>query len=274
MDLGHGLGHLTYSTLVHPADNVGAAVGQLADLRPQGESAGLAPRALRRLHPPGRADRGPADRRRGGAPAAHAVPRRPGPVCLYGQRVPVWRLQRHGGEGAGLRARLADRGAHAVHDAGGRHSRRDRDAGGAPVHPDRAARVQAERHGPGRRGQLHRARAAGGRAPGPARGAHRPAGDAGDRARAALLSRNDDGNRRRTSPTTCIPARRPRGSRRSAACRSPRRTARCGATSASCSISAIRRSASRTSPPRCSSWSTPAFRFSSCRKSRRCTSPW
>ena len=41
MDLGNGLGHLTYSTLVHPGDDWDADVGQPHHLRAEGEGARL-----------------------------------------------------------------------------------------------------------------------------------------------------------------------------------------------------------------------------------------
>ena len=51
MDLGNGLGHLTYSTLVHPADNWEQLYHSLVTYLPK-VKARIAPnKALRRLHP-------------------------------------------------------------------------------------------------------------------------------------------------------------------------------------------------------------------------------
>ena len=99
MDLGNGLGHLTYSTLVHPADNWEQLWASLQTFVPQ-VKARVSPHApfgvCIRLAAP-TVERLPPTR---GAPPAHPVPRGPGPLCLHGERLPVWR-QRDGGEGAG-----------------------------------------------------------------------------------------------------------------------------------------------------------------------------
>lgn len=51
MDLGRGLGHLTYSTLVHPFDDWPQLWDSLNQEPAGGEEARLAERAVRRLHP-------------------------------------------------------------------------------------------------------------------------------------------------------------------------------------------------------------------------------
>ena len=92
------------------------------------------------------------------------------------------------------------------------------------------------------------------------------------RARAALLSRNDRRDdrllhraplHRQGGGAPAAAGEHPDGHGDRRAAPPPRRRR---------STSATRRSASRTSRCRCRSWSTRAFRSSSCRKSRRCTS--
>ena len=196
MDLGNGLGHLTYSTLVHPADNWEQLWDEPEDVRAEGEGARLAQRAVRRVHPAGRADGGaarvePAERdklKRFLADndmyvyTANAFPYGAFKGTVVKEQVyePDWRTEERTQYTINVADILADICA-AKHPA---------------VHSDGAARVQTERHRPGRRRQLHRARAARGRAPRADRSAHRPAGDARHRAGAALLPRNDGRDRR------------------------------------------------------------------------------
>ena len=51
MDLGNGLGHLTYSTLVHPGRQLGAVVEFAQHLSAEGERALRPQQSFRRLHP-------------------------------------------------------------------------------------------------------------------------------------------------------------------------------------------------------------------------------
>ena len=210
MDLGNGLGHLTYSTLVHPADNWEQLWDSLQTYLPQVKARVSPERAVRRLHPavaPTAAELLVASR-----PSATKLKQfltdqdlyvYTANAFLYG----VFKGTR--GQGAGLRAGLADRGAHAVHDAGRRHPRRDLARRAPPSIQTAPLGFKPHVTGPGRRRQLHRARAAGRRAPGADRSAHRPARDARPRARAALLSRNDRRDRRLLPGTISTPASRP-----------------------------------------------------------------
>ena len=98
-------------------------------------------------------------------------------------------------------------------------------------------------------------------------------GDARPRARAALLPRDDRRDGRLLPEPSLHGQRRPRAWRSWPASRCRHGASPpCAATSASCSTSATRRSASKTSRRRCRSSSTRASRSSSCRKPRRCTS--
>ena len=176
-------------------------------------------------------------------------------------------------QGAGLRAGLADGGAHPIHDQRRRILADVAPADVFAVDPDRAARLQAARHRPGRGRQLHRARAAGRRAP---RSSSRQR--TGRTVTLALepepycfLETTDEtvdyftnhlysgASARELAKLAGLPI--------------SEAIARCASTSASCSTSAIRRSSTRTSPRRCRSWSMPAFRSSSCRRPPRCTCP-
>ena len=127
----------------------------------------------------------------GGARPAAGVPRRERHVRLHRERVPLRQLQGPADQGAGLRARLALRRAHAVHDERRHGARGDRPRGHRAVDPERPARIQGacDRRLGGR--ELHGARDARGRAPCRARGAHRHDGHARARARAAVLPRDD-----------------------------------------------------------------------------------
>ena len=121
---------------------------------------------------------------------AEKLPRRQQHVSLHGQRVPLWAVQEPDRQGAGLRAGLALGRAHAIHHERRGNSRRRGARRDFAVDPERAARLQAERHRQGRDRQLHRARHAGGGTPDRPRKAHRPHRDAGARARAVLLPRD------------------------------------------------------------------------------------
>ena len=93
MDLGNGLGHLTYSTLVHPGDTWDDMWESLHDVRAAGEGARLARRAVRRVAAARRRLGRDARGKRGGARQAQGLSRRQRPVPLHGQRVPVRAVQ-------------------------------------------------------------------------------------------------------------------------------------------------------------------------------------
>ena len=95
---------------------------------------------------------------------------------------------------------------------------------------------------------------------------------AGARAGAVLLSRNHRRDRRVFQQASLFRRRGRKSSPSSRSCRSPKPTKRCAAISASSTTSAIRRSNTRTSPSRCRSWSTAACRSSSCRRPPPCIS--
>ena len=155
MDFGKGLGHLTYSTLVHQTDNwdqlwksvntyLPAVKARVAPhqkfgvcLRTSAPSAELLSTEPSKL----------ADLK--------TVLRRQRPVSLHGQRVRLRRVQEAGDQGRRLRAGLADAGAPRVHEEGRQPAGRARARRHQPVDPERAARLQAEGHRRGRRRGLH-----------------------------------------------------------------------------------------------------------------------
>ena len=194
MDLGNGLGHLTYSTLVHPGDTWDALWESLTTYLPRVKGADLAERAVWGLAAAICKDRADA----GGRPVRPRSPqglfRRQRPLRLHGQRVPVRCVQGHARQGAGLRTRLAFRGVDGVHDQCRRRARRHRSPRDGAVHSNRAAWFQAARHGAGRGRQLYGARPEGGRASGCARSANWPHRDPGARAGAVLLPRDHRGD--------------------------------------------------------------------------------
>ncbi len=207
----------------------------------------------------------------GRAREAEKISRRQRHVSLHRQRLSLRRVQGHGGEGAGLRAGLALRGTHPLHHERRRRAGRCVPDGHLAVDPERAARLQAARHRRRHRRQLYRPRHARRGASRRARTAHRPHRDAGARARALLLPRNHRRGGRTISRITSIRARPRKKSPSLRIFRFPKRMSPCAGISASYSISAIRRSNTRTFRSLCRSWSMPAFRSSSCRRPPRCT---
>ncbi len=196
MDLGNGLGHLTYSTLVHAGDTWSEMWDSLNRYVPQvkarvspnktfGVSLRLSASSAQTLT----GNRGRALAAQGVLAPARYVP-------LHGQCVSVRAVQEPHRQERRLRARLEHRRARDLHDAGGRHPRRGRAARREPVDPEPAARLQAEGHGPRVRQRVHAARDPHRRAHDPARKAHGPHRDARARARARLLSRDDGRSRR------------------------------------------------------------------------------
>ena len=126
MDLGNGLGHLTYSTLVHPGDTW-ETCGPVADhLRAAGESA-LSPATSRSACRCG--CRTPRRRRwrRARPSATSSRSSSPTTTCISTRstRSPTGR-SRASRQGAGLRAGLAHGGAHPIHHERRRHPRRRR----------------------------------------------------------------------------------------------------------------------------------------------------
>ena len=273
MDLGNGLGHLTYSTLVHPGDTWEEMLDEPHHLCAAGEGAGLPERAVRRVPAAVGVLGRDAGRQAPRARQAQALPRRQRHVSLHGQRVPLRAVQ-----GRSVKEqvyepdwRSEERTQYTINVA-------DILADVVPasiraVDPDRAARLQAERHRPGRGRELHRACAAGRGAPGRPRAAHRPHRDARRSSPSRSASSRPPTRRSTTSQDHLYTGRgRARAGEARRICRSRRRSSRCAGISASSSTSAIRRWCTRTSPCRCRSSSTPASRSSSCRRPPRCTS--
>ena len=187
MDLGNGLGHLTYSTLVHPGDDweqmwaslttyVPKVKARIAHNQRFGVSLRLSANSAQTLVN-SKAEREKLKKFLGD-----------NDMYLYTVNAfPYGAVQGNGGQGAGLRTRLALGGAHAIHHqcrrgAGRRGARRH-----LALDPERAARLQAARDRRRRGRELHRSRAAGGGASRRARGAERAHRDARARARALLL---------------------------------------------------------------------------------------
>ena len=190
MDLGNGLGHLTYSTLVHPGDTWDEMWSSLTTYVPQ-VKARVAPDepfgvSLRLSAASARTLAGDAERRAELRSflddndlylyTVNAFPFGPfkGRVVKEEVYEPDW----------------SHRGSRAVHDRRGRRARGRVARRHPAVDPDRAARVQAERHGARRRRGVHATGARRRRASRAARAAHRPHGHPRDRARAVLLPRD------------------------------------------------------------------------------------
>ena len=148
---GKGLGHLTYSTLVHATDDWDQLWKSVNTYLPA-VKARMAPHekfgvCLRTSAPSAAA----LSADPGQARHAQAVFRRPGPLSLHRQRLRLRRLQEAGHQGRRLRAGLADAGAPRVHQAGGHAARGARSRGYQSLDPERAARLQAQGHGRSRR---------------------------------------------------------------------------------------------------------------------------
>ena len=248
MDLGDGLGHLTYSTLVHPGDTWDEMWASLDDVRAAGEGARLARRAVRRLAAAVGRLGGDARGRRGGARPPQGVPRRRTTSTSTPSTPSRTGRSRARGQGAGLRAGLADTEERTrVHDQRRRHPGRARARGHAAVDPD-ARRSASSRTSPDRTSSRGtRSTSCASSRTSSNSSAHRRDRDAGDRARAALLPRDDRRDHRLFHGAPLLGRRRDDGSRSSPASPIARRTRRCAGTSASCSTSATRRSGSRTS---------------------------
>ena len=110
MDLGNGLGHLTYSTLVHPGDDWEQMWASLDTYVPKVKARIAGNQRFRRVAAPV----GEARRRRWPSSAAERdklkkVPRRQRHVPLHRQRLPLRRLQGHGGEGSRCTSRTGAR---------------------------------------------------------------------------------------------------------------------------------------------------------------------
>ena len=274
MDLGKGLGHLTYSTLVHPADNwdqiwksvntylpqVKARVAPHAEVRRVPAHVGASAETL--VGRPGQARR----RSSSSSPTTTCIstpPTRSSTASFKKQVI----------KEAGLRAGLADAGAPRVHEAGREPPRRARARGHQPVDPERAARLQAERH-------------------------RRPTSSTAYTTNVIDVVAHLVELKKKTGKTVTLglepeprcylettdetityfqnylfSGERRSGWRRCGPATKPTRARRCATTRASCSTSATSRSATRTSRRRCRSWSPRASRSSSCRKRRRCASP-
>ncbi len=271
MDLGNGLGHLTYSTLVHPGDTwerhvdeslttyVPKVQKRVCPTAPFGVSLRLSNASATTLVK----NKGERDKLKKFLAdnnmylyTVNAFPYGPFKNQIVKEQVyePDWRSEERTQYTMNVAEILADV-VPAEHLA---------------VDPERAARLQAERHRQGRGRQLHRARDAGGGAPDRSGEAHRPHRDAWRSSPSRSASSRPPTRRSTTSPTTSTPASPPRCWRSSPASRSRRRSSRSASSSAWCSTSATRRWCTRTSPTRCRSWSMPAFRSSSCRKPPRC----
>ena len=156
MDLGNGLGHLTYSTLVHPADDWPQLWDSLQRYLPQVKQRISPNAAVRRLHPVVAPDGRDAVHAEGRTRHAQSVSEGPGPLRLYRQRVCLRGLQEHADQRAGLRTGLAHARTPRVHQTGGRHSGGHLSGVGHALDSDRAARLQAPRHRARRRRHLYR----------------------------------------------------------------------------------------------------------------------
>ena len=108
MNLDNGVGHLTYSTLVHPGDTWEEMSARLTEVCASGERRGCPGRAVRRLAAPvGELGASLVNDGRRARPAAKRFLDAQRSVCLHGQRVPVRAVQEHERQGTGLRAGLA-----------------------------------------------------------------------------------------------------------------------------------------------------------------------
>ena len=191
MDLGNGLGHLTYSTLVHPADDWPQLWDSLKTYLPQVKQ--------------------------------RVSPNQPFGVCIRLSHLTAAELSSKQAEREKLKAFLKDQDLYVytanafvygvfkntqikeqVYEPDWRTPERREytkqvadiladvcPACGHALDPDRAARLQAARDRPRRRRRLHRQRPAGLRAPGADRADDRQAAHAGPRAGAALPSGDD-----------------------------------------------------------------------------------
>ena len=187
MDLGNGLGHLSYSTLVHPGDTWAEMRDSLATYVPGGEGAGLAGPPVRRLVADlGRLGHHPHRGRRGAWPAG-GVPGRARPVRLHRQRVPLRTVQ-----GRQVMERVYEpdwttEERVALYLPGRGDLGRDRPAERQSEHPDCAAGLPAQGRGRGVRRLVHDPAVASGRPSRRPGGAYRTAGEGSARARAGLL---------------------------------------------------------------------------------------
>ena len=132
MDLGNGLGHLTYSTLVHPGDTWERDVGQLETYVPQ-VKARVSPKKLSACRcgsRPRRPRRSRATRR--SARSSRSSCARNDMYLYTVNAFPYGPFKGTRREGGGLRAGLEHGGAHHVHDASCGHPRRGRAAAVQP----------------------------------------------------------------------------------------------------------------------------------------------
>ena len=273
MDLGNGLGHLTYSTLVHPGDTwdemwaslttyVPQVKDRVAPDEPFGVSLRLSAASARTLASE------PDERDRLKEFLAdtslylytvNAFPYGDFKGALVKEQVyePDWRSEE--------RTRYTTDVADVLADVAAR--------GNGTVDPDRPARLQAAGHRTRRRRQLHRARDS------PSSRTSSVSSSAQAARSRSPSSRNPSASSRpptrpsTTSRSTSIRASPPPVLPGSPESPSPRHTPPFAATSASSSTSATRLSSTKTSPPRCRSSSTPASPSSSSRKPPPSTCP-
>ena len=271
MDLGNGLGHLTYSTLVHPGDDweqmwaslttyVPKVKARIAPNQRFGVSLRLSANSAQTLVDSA-AEREKLKKFLGDNDmylyTVNAFPYGAFKGTIVKEQVyePDWRSEE--------RTRYTINVADVLADVcSGRHRAFD---------PERAARFQAARDRQRRGRELHRPRLAGRGASRRARGAHRAHRHSSRSSPSPSASSKPPTRRSIISPIISIPGPRRKNSPSSRTFRFRRRMARCAGISAWCSISATRRWNTRTSPSRCRSWSMPASRSSSCRKPPRCT---
>ncbi len=138
MELGGNLGHLVYSTLVHPGDTWDEMWASLNRYLPEVKARfspdkpfGVSIRNLAELCRQ-------ADVRRARAGAPQGIPGRQRFVSDHRKRLSLWTVQRRAGQGEGLRAGLADGRPRPIH----RHGRRHPGRNGAPRHRARPFKVR------------------------------------------------------------------------------------------------------------------------------------
>ena len=253
MDLGNGLGHLTYSTLVHPGDTWDEMWSSLTTYVPQVKARVAPERALRRLLAAVRGLGADACRQtRSGEPSCSSF-LDDNDLYLYTVNAfPVRAVQGPCRQGAGVRARLAHRGAHrSTRSTSPTCSRTCRARASQPSIQTAPLGVQAERHGPRRRRQRTRSTCCD-------VAAHLVRLEQRTGRTVTLAIEPEPYCFLETTDETVAyfeehlysgdgSAAARRGSPGS---RSRRRTSPCAATSASCSTSATRRSSTRTSASR------------------------
>ena len=199
MDLGNGLGHLTYSTLVHPGDDWETMWTVADHLSAAGEEARIAGNAaVRRLAPAVAISAATLSARASRARQAQEVPRRQRHVSLHRQRLRLRRLQERRSSRSRSTSRTgAARSARNTPSTSPTSSPMSCPEGIAPSIQSAPLGFKPQVTGERRGRELHRARHAGRRAPGRRwRSSTGRTVHAGARARAVLLSRDHRRDRR------------------------------------------------------------------------------